>query len=93
MAESRAFSGVTIEVVHRIKHVAHTEHGVLFYPTNGTNGTATGRTPFGDCVVHFVHDGAQSVLVLTPLKKPMLLPAGLLWRGFKVEIERFRRPA
>ena len=90
MSTSRAFSGITVEHVYRIKQTAHAERGVTFDPVDGTSGIATGRTPFGDCVVRFAHDSSQAVLVLTVLKKPVLLPAGLLWRGFQGEIERFR---
>lgn len=90
MSASRVFSGVTVEVIYRIKQIAHAERGVIFDPADGTSGIAVGRTPFGDCVVGFAHDSAQAVLVLTLLKKPMLLPAGVLWRGFQGEIERFR---
>jgi hypothetical protein len=91
MATSRAFSGVTVRVVNRIRQVAHDEHGVVFDPSDGTTGTATAHTGIGDCVVHFVHDGVQSVLVLTLVKKPMLLPAALLWSGLSAELERLKR--
>ena len=88
---SCAFSGVTLEVVNRIRSVANAEYGVAFDPSAGTNGTATAHTPFGLCVVHFVHDSARSVIVLTLLKKPFWLPTRLLWSGFEEEIERCRR--
>jgi hypothetical protein len=91
MSRSRAFSGVTVTVVNRIKQVAHGEHGIAFDPHDGTNGTATARTPIGDFVIHFVHDSVQSVLVLTLVKKPMLLPAALLWSGLSPEVERLKR--
>jgi hypothetical protein len=88
MSASRAFPGVRVEVVNRIKQIAHDEHGVVFDPQDGTTGTATAGTPMGECVVHFVHDSVQSVLVLTLVKKPMLLPAALLWSGLGDEVER-----
>jgi hypothetical protein len=91
MSTSRAFSGVTVEVVNRIRQIAYDEHGVVFDPSDETTGTATARTRIGDCVVHFVHDSVQSVLVLTLVKKPMLLPAALLWTGLSAEVERFKR--
>jgi hypothetical protein len=89
MSRSRTFSGVTIELVCRIKQAARVEHGVVFDPADGASGIAVGRTPFGDCVVSFAHDSARAVLVLTLLKKPALLPTELLWLGFQGQIERF----
>jgi hypothetical protein len=91
LSASRAFSGVTVTVVNRIKQVAYGEHGVVFDPPDGTNGTAIVRTPIGNCVMHFVHYSTQSVLVLTLVKKPMFLPAALLWSGLSAEVERFKR--
>ncbi|HEY4044991.1 MAG TPA: hypothetical protein VGM32_24525 [Rhodopila sp.] len=90
MSASRVFSGVTIELVERIKQVARDEHGVRFDPDDGPTGLATGQTPFGECVVRFAHRGAQAAIVLTLLKKPMLLPAEVLWTAFKEEIDRCR---
>jgi hypothetical protein len=90
MAASRTFASVTADLVHRIKQVAHEQHNVTFEPPDGTKGTATGRTPFGDCIVHFAHDAAQAVLVMTLVKKPMVLPATLMWSAFSAELERLR---
>jgi hypothetical protein len=91
LSASRAFSGVTVAVVNRIKQVAHGEHGIVFDPHDGTKGTAIARTPIGNFVMDFVHDAARSVLVLTLVKKPVLLPAVLVWNRLGTEVERFKR--
>jgi hypothetical protein len=90
MAVSRTFSSVTADVMDRIKQVARDEHGILFDPPEGTKGTATGRTPLGECIVRFVYDSAQAELVMTLVKKPLMLPAGFLWTAFSAELERSR---
>jgi len=87
MAASRTFSRVTVDHVLRVKQVAQNRYGILFDPPDGTRGIATGHTPFGDCIVSFSFDSA---LVLTVIKKPILLPAGLLWSRFEEELERTR---
>lgn len=91
MSASRIFSGVTVTVINRIKQVAHGEYGIVFDPPDAAKGTAAARTPIGDFVMHFVHDSAESVLVLTLVKKPMLLPAVLVWSRLGTEVERFKR--
>jgi hypothetical protein len=90
MAASRTFVSVTAALVHRIKQEARDKHGVLFDPPEGTQGTATGRTPFGELIVHFVHDSSQAALVMTLVKKPMVLPSALMWSAFSAELERTR---
>jgi hypothetical protein len=43
-------------------------------------------------VIEFVHDAAKAelTLTLTLIKKPWLLPEGLLWNGFSETLERCR---
>ena len=90
MAATRTFSSVTADLMHRIRQVARDEHGILFDPPDGTKGTATGRTPLGECIVHFAYDSVQAKLVMTLAKKPLMLPAGFLWTAFSAELERSR---
>ena len=90
MAVTRTFFGIPAGLLLRIKQVAREEHGILFDPPEGTQGTATGRTPLGECIVRFVYDGAQAELVMTLVKKPVLLPAAFLWTAFSAELERSR---
>ena len=90
MAATRTFSSVTADLMHRIRQVARDEHGILFDPPDGTKGTATGSTPLGVCIVDFVYDTAQAELVMTVVKKPLMLPAAFLWTAFSAELERSR---
>jgi hypothetical protein len=39
------------------------------------------------CVVELAHDSAKAELTLTLVKKPWLLPEGLLWNGFSETLE------
>jgi len=42
-------------------------------------------------VIEFVHDPTKAKLTLTLVKKPWLLPEGLLWSGFSETLERCRK--
>ena len=90
MSNSRTFPGVTMETLSRIKGLGLTEYGVVYDPPDGPRSTASSQTPFGECVVEFVHDGARAELTLTIIKKPSLVPEGMLWGGFMATIERCR---
>jgi hypothetical protein len=92
MSNNRTFSGVTVEALGRIKELGRAEHGVVYDPPDGPRSSATSQTPFGECVVEFVHDSTRAELTLTILKKPWLLPESLLWSGFLAALERCRQP-
>jgi hypothetical protein len=44
-------------------------------------------------VIEFAHDIARGELTLTLVRKPWLLPEGLLWNGFVEALERCRGEA
>jgi len=91
MPSTRTFSGVTPEILHRMKEFGRAEYNIVYDPPEGPVSTATSQTPLGECVVQFAHDPAKAELTLTLLKKPWLLPEGLLWSGFSETLERCRR--
>jgi len=91
MPNTRIFSGVTAEILSRMKEFGRAEHGIVYDPPEGPSSTATSQTPLGECVIEFVHDAAKAELTLTLVKKPWLLPEGLLWNGFSQTLERCRR--
>jgi hypothetical protein len=93
MSNSRTFSGVTAEVLIRMKQLGRAEYGVVYDPPEGAVSVATSQTPLGECVIEFVHDNAKAELTLTLVKKPWLLPEGALWRGFVATLERVRNEA
>ena len=91
MPSTRIFSDVTPEILNRMKEFGHAEYGVVYDPPEGSVCTATSQTPRGECVIEFVHDAAKAELTLTLVKKPWLLPEGLLWNGFTETLERCRK--
>jgi hypothetical protein len=93
MPTSRTFPGVSGEVAARMKEYGRSQYGIVFDPPEGLNSTATGQTPFGECVIAFAHDSAREELTLTLVKKPWLLPETLLWNGFLTTLERCRKKA
>ena len=91
MPSTRTYSGVTAEILSRMKEFGRAEYGIVYDPPEGAISTATSQTPLGECVIEFVHDAAKAELTLTVVKKPWLLPEGLLWSGFSNTIERCRK--
>ena len=90
MSDSRSFSDVTPEILSRMKELGRAEHGIVYDPPDGPIGTATSQTPLGECVIEFAHDAATAELTLTVVKKPWLLPEGVLWSGFTATLDRCR---
>ena len=91
MSTSRTFSGVTPEILSRMKEFGRAEYGIVYDPPDGPVSTATSQTPLGECVIVFAHDPAKAELTLTLVKKPWLLPEGMLWNGFVATLERCRQ--
>jgi hypothetical protein len=90
MSTTRTFSGVTSEVVSRMKELARANYSIVFDPPDGPTSIATSQTPLGECVIEFVHDPAKAELTLTLVKKPWLLPESMLWSGFTETLDRCR---
>ena len=90
MSNTRNFPDVTLAVLTRMKEFGLAKYGMVFDPPDGASGTATSRTPLGEFVIDFVHDCARSELTLTLVKKPWLVPEGLLWNGFTEALARCR---
>ena len=91
MPSSRTFSGVTLEILSRMKEFGRAEYAIVYDPPEGPVSTATSQTPLGECTIEFAHDAEKSELTLTLVKKPWLLPEGLLWNGFSETLERCRK--
>jgi len=90
MSNSRTFSGVTDEILDRMKALGRAEYDIVYDPPEGPVSTATSQTPLGECVIEFVHDPAKAELTLTLVKKPWLLPESVLWNGFSETLDRCR---
>jgi hypothetical protein len=91
MPSSRTFSGVTVDILTRMKEFGRAQYNIVYDPAEGPVSTATSQTPLGECVVEFAHDAAKAELTLTLVKKPWLLPEGVLWNGFSETLERCRK--
>jgi len=91
MPSTRSFSGVTAEILSRMKEFGRAEYGIVYDPPEGPISTATSQTPLGECVIEFVHDVAKGELTLTLVRKPWLLPESLLWNGLSETLERCRK--
>jgi len=91
MSSRRTFSGVTVDILTRMKEFGRAQYNIVYDPAEGPVSTATSQTPLGECVIEFAHDAAKSELTLTLVKKPWLLPEGLLWNGFSETLERCRK--
>ena len=91
MSSSRTFSGVTVDILTRMKEFGRAQYNIVYDPPEGPVSTATSQTPLGECVIEFAHDAARAELTLTLVKKPWLLPEGLLWSGFSETLERCRK--
>jgi hypothetical protein len=91
MPSSRTFSGVTVEILSRMKEFGRAQYGIVYDPPEGPVSTATSQTPVGECIIEFAHDAAKTELTLTLVKRPWLLPEGLLWNGFSDTLERCRK--
>jgi hypothetical protein len=93
MPSSRTFSGVTVEILTRMKEFGRAQYNIVYDPPEGPLSTATSQTPLGECIIEFAHDAGKAELTLTLVKKPWLLPEGLLWNGFSETLERCRKEA
>jgi hypothetical protein len=91
MSSRRTFSGVTVDILTRMKEFGRAQYNIVYDPAEGPVSTATSQTPLGECVIEFAHDAAKSELTLTLVKKPWLLPEGVLWNGFSETLERCRK--
>jgi hypothetical protein len=87
---STTFGSISGEIVARMKELGRSRYGIVFDPPEGPNGTATGQTPLGECVIEFAHDSGRDELTLTVVKKPWLLPESLLWSGLQRTLDRCR---
>ena len=76
-----------LDPAHRSDALAQLMAAAPLHPVS----TATSQTPLGECVIEFAHDPAKAELTLTLVKKPWLLPEGLLWNGFSETLERCRK--
>lgn len=85
MGASKTFSPVTESVFSCVKATSSEEHGTVYDPPNGDQGTATTSTPVGDVVLSF--DLQVPNLTYTILKKPFIVPDSTIWDGIQSTID------
>jgi hypothetical protein len=78
MTPSRTFSGVTPEVLARLRARPSGRYQV-HVGADGSNGTISGSTPVGELVVDFQYARERGTATVTIRSKPRLVPAGLVW--------------
>ncbi len=87
MSRTHVFSGVTLEVLNRMREEDSGDYA-LELNADRTGGTVNKTSPFGDVVVRFEHDNQRAEMTVTILHKPLLLPAAVLWAGVSHALRR-----
>ena len=87
MSKTHIFSGVTMEVLNRMREEDSGDYTLELDP-HRIAGTVNKPTPLGHVVVRFDHDNQRSEMTVTILKKPMLLPTAVLWAGVSHALRR-----
>jgi len=87
MSKKHVFSGVTLEVLGRL---ADEDDGsyVLELDPDRIGGMLIRHTGLGDVVVRFDHDNERAKMVVTILKKPMLVPEAVLLAEMSLALRR-----
>lgn len=80
MAETRRFSGITLERLSRMHAAGSTDYTLSLDPDR-SGGTVSRTTPLGDVIVRFTHDRRRAEMTVVILQKPRLLPAAMVWAG------------
>lgn len=87
MSRTHIFSGVSLELLRRMHEDDSADYALKLDPDR-KGGTVNKPTPLGDVVVRFEHDMLRADMTVTILKKPMLLPAAVLWAGVSHALRR-----
>jgi hypothetical protein len=80
-SKTHVFSGVTLDALKGLRGQAGGKNYSLELDPDGVGGLFTMRAGMSDVVVRFSHNNERSELTLTIVKKPMLLPAAMIWAG------------
>ena len=87
MSRTHIFSDITFELLGRLEVEDGADY-VLKLDPDRMGGTVSKPTPLGDVVVRFEHDNLRAEMTVTILKKPLLLPAAVLWAGVSQALHR-----
>jgi hypothetical protein len=90
-AQSHVFSPVTLQALTGLQGEPGGNYTVQLDP-DGVGGLFTMNPGMGDVVLRFSYNNERAELTLTILKKPMLLPAAMIWAVASDVLRRAGQP-
>ena len=87
MSKKHVFSGVTAEVLGRLRHEDDGAY-VLELDPDRVGGVLIRRSGLGEVAVRFDHDRERAEITVTIVKKPMLLPTAVLLAEMSLALRR-----
>jgi len=88
MSSSKTWNGVTESIFDCVKATSNSQHGTVYNPSDGDQGTATTSTPVGDVVLSF--NLANGSLTYTIQKKPLIVSDSQIWDGISETLNTCR---
>jgi hypothetical protein len=83
---------VTKEIFARVKSDSLKEHGTVYAPPDGNQGTATTKvTMVGTIVLSFDFQPQSGQLTYTIVSKPGIVPESKIWSGIQDAIDKARK--
>jgi hypothetical protein len=81
MADCNTYNNVTAAVFACVKSTSASQHGTVYDPPDGNQGTATTSTPVGNVVVSFNLDTTNNAITYCLVSKPWVVPESDIWNG------------
>ena len=79
-SKTHVFPGVTLQTLESMQSKPGGSYKLALDP-EGFRGSLTLDVGVGEVVVRFSHDSARNELTLTLVKKPIFVPASMIWTG------------
>jgi hypothetical protein len=80
-SKTHVFPGVTLDALKSLQGQGGGKSYSLKLDPDGVGGLFTMRAGISDVVVRFSYNIERAELTLTIMKKPILLPAAMIWAG------------
>ncbi len=88
MSSSQTFAPVNAACFDCIKSTSASDHGTVYAPATGNQGTATTKITFiGTVELSFNFDPNAQTIVYTIVKKPGIVPESSIWSGIQDTID------
>ena len=81
MADCNTYNNVSAAVFACVKSTSASQHGTVYDPPEGNQGTATTSTAVGSVVVSFDLDPTNNTITYCLVSKPWLVPESDIWSG------------